>query len=150
MFIKERIYDQAKQSLDGQMNNSTKCYLYKYVVSNICIQNYLTKYMKLKVYLTRLRLSSHSLFVEVGRYHGVDRTSRKCTLCNMNSTEDEFHFVLQCKCYSDLRMRYIKPYYYRRSSSFKFVELLSTNNVKDLRNLCRYLFFSFKRRTELL
>ena len=150
LFVKTRIYDQAKQTLNDQLNVSSKCYLYKYIVNNVCLQNYLTKHMNFRVYLTRLRLSSHNLFVEVGRYHGVNRLDRKCTLCTLNITEDEFHFVLQCESYRDLRRQFIKPYYYRRPSSFKLVQLLSTENVKDLRNLCKFLFNALNHRTELL
>ena len=150
LFVKGRIYDQAKQSLNEQLNSSSKCYLYKYIVNNICLHNYLTKHLNFRVYLTRLRLSSHNLCVEVGRYHGVDRSDRKCTLCALNSIEDEFHFILQCDSYIELRRHYIKQYYYRRPSSFKLVQLLSTENVKDLRNLCKFLFNAFNRRSELL
>ena len=47
---------------------------------------------KYKFALGRLRLSSHSLAIETGRYTGILRSDRICTFCNMNVVENEFHF----------------------------------------------------------
>lgn len=73
LIVKTRIYDQPKQTLNGQMNISSKCYLNKDIVHYVSLQNYLIKHMNFRVYLTRLRLSSHNLFLEEGRNHGVKR-----------------------------------------------------------------------------
>ena len=144
-FVKTRIFDQANQHLNQLLDGSPKCFLYKYCINNVRLQFYLTKHVNFRVYLTRIRLSSHYLFVETGRYHGVNRSERKCTLCTLNTIEDEFHFILQCDCYNAIRRQYIKPYYYKRPSSFKLIQLLSTENVKDICNLCKFLFHAFKR-----
>ena len=72
-----------------------------------------------RVALSRLRLSSHQLRIETGRYsqNRVDRAqSILCTLCNKSDIEDEYHFVLVCSIYSILRKKYIRPYYYNRPS----------------------------------
>ena len=95
-------------------------------------------------------MSSHNLLVETGRYHGIIKADRKCLFCNLNTVEDEFHFILQCPVYNAIRKQYIKPYYYKRPSSFKLVQLLSTENVKDICNLCKYLYHATKLRNELL
>ena len=34
-----------------------------------------------------------------------------CDVCNDSCIEDEFHFILRCKKYDDMRKKYIKPYY---------------------------------------
>jgi len=68
----------------------------------------------------------------------------------MNLLEDEFHFFLICPFYSDFRKRYIKPYYYRRASVFKLVQLMSINNFKILTNLAKYLQNATIKRNELL
>ena len=59
--------------------------------------------------LTRLRTSSHRLAIETERWtkpHRTPRFERKCQLCN--TLEDEFHFVLECPLYRDLRVKYIR------------------------------------------
>ena len=55
-----------------------------------------------RCHLTRLRLSSHSLPVEVLRYvkkkkKKILRADRKCTICNLNQMGDEYHYLLYCK-----------------------------------------------------
>ena len=84
------------------LESSPKCYLYKYCVSNITLQYYLTKSVNMRIYLTKFRLSSHNLLVETGRYHGTERSDRKCTLCNLNTIEDDFHFILHGPCYDTI------------------------------------------------
>ena len=50
LFVKGRMYDQVKQSLNEQLNSSSQCYLYKYIVNNICLHNYLTKHLNFSVF----------------------------------------------------------------------------------------------------
>ena len=64
---------------------------------------------------------------------------RVCTLCDHNKMEDEFHFILKCPFYSDIRKMYTKKHYYKKPSIFKLVDLLSAQNVKELCNLGKYL-----------
>ena len=67
-------------------------------------------------------------------------------MCNKNAIEDEYHFILECDKYYDIRCKYIKSYYYERPSTFKLVQLLSVRNVKELNNLGKYLFLAEKAR----
>ena len=71
------------------------------------LQNYLRKPVSslcLKE-ISKIRMSSHNLKIEKGRYHNIERQSRLCVLCNLNDIEDEFHFILKCPLYYDLRER---------------------------------------------
>ena len=91
---------------------------------------------KLRVVLSRLRLSSHQFRFETGRYsqNRVDRAQRICTLCNKSDIEDEYHFVLVCPVYSILRQKYIRPYYYNRPSVYKFTLLMQKKKKKKKKN----------------
>ena len=42
--------------------------------------------------------------------------------------------------YRDLHKKFIKKYYWSNPSVYKFVQLLSENNVRDLCNLGKYLY----------
>ena len=99
--------------------------------------------------ISKLRLSSHPLLVETGRYTGVPREQRKCTLCELNDIEDEYHFVLRCSKYQTLRDVYIPRYYSRNSSMFKFIKLLNCDKVKTLNNLAVYIIKAFKLRLQV-
>lgn len=127
------------------MERSSKCDIYKHLIHVRSIQPYLCKPISSahKRIITKFRLSSHKLYIETGRYVGLNRTERLCQNCDTHNIEDEFHFMLQCPLYSNLRTQYIKPYYFRRPSAFKLIELLSTHNVKELCNLARYIKLAF-------
>ena len=49
--------------------------------------------------------------------------------------EDEFHFVLECTRYNDLRQTLILNYYQRRPNMFKLIELFESDVKKIQRNL---------------
>jgi hypothetical protein len=138
--IKQRILDQYVQLSRCEMDASVKCTTYKYLIDNHCIQYYLCKPLtqSVKKIIAQFRMSSHQLAIETGRYHGIDRNQRICVACKLY-IEDEFHFILKCPLYNDLRNKFIKPYYYRRPSVFKLVQLLSTKSVKELCHLGNYL-----------
>ena len=55
----------------------------------------------------------HHLRIETGRYshNRVDRALPLCTLCDRSDIEDEYHFVLICPVYSQIRQKYIRPFY---------------------------------------
>ena len=52
----------------------------------------------IRTHITRLRLSSHSLPVEILRYNKnkKNRESRICHICNTNTVGDEDHYLLKC------------------------------------------------------
>ncbi|XP_033746730.1 uncharacterized protein LOC117331881 [Pecten maximus] len=128
----------------------SKGLLYRELNDKILLQSYLTKSVNISYTkeIARLRLSAHKLNIESGRYVSIDRSKRVCTLCNLNDIEDEFHFVLVCTRYSDLRQKYLKYYYKNNPSVYKLTQLLNTNNVKDLCNLGKYLLAANKCRSQ--
>ena len=74
-----------------------------------------------------MRLSSHNLAIEQGRYYNVNRNNRKCKFC-IDDMEDDMHFILLCPMYINLRCNLIKPYYWRKPSVFKLLQLVSIAN----------------------
>ena len=79
--------------------------------------------------MTKLRVSSHRLEIEVGRWARPNRTpinERKCRYCD--KLEDEFHFLLECTQYVELMKQYIQKYFWNRPNMLKLKELMSTKN----------------------
>ena len=70
---------------------------------------------------------------------------RICQMCK-EDVEDEFHFMLKCPSYKDLRLKFLKPHYFTRPSVFKLVQLLSSSNTKELCNIGKYLQKAFEKR----
>ena len=53
-----------------------------------------------------MRLSSHKLNIETGRYKNIRPEERTCELCH-SETEDESHFFLRCIFYKESRTTYL-------------------------------------------
>ena len=51
----------------------------------------------------KLRISSHKLKIETGRYDNIPRDEMLCSLCNSNRIDDETHFSLDCPSFSPIR-----------------------------------------------
>ena len=140
--FKQRIIDNFVQGWHVNKENSPVLEVYNHVKSNFEYEKYLDILpCNLRCYLTKLRLSSHSLKIQTGRYstQRIDRNQRYCIYCNKHDIEDEYHFILICPCYIDLRKKYIKKYYYVKPSMFKFVELLKNDKRTILKNLAIYI-----------
>ena len=57
--------------------------------------------------ITKLRLSAHRLNIELLRGTVSDPALRLCKECDLGETEDEEHFLLRCKAYSDIRNTFL-------------------------------------------
>ncbi len=90
---------------DEEILSNRKLSVYALVKDSYDIDSYTTEIndRHLRKYLTCLRLGSHPLQIEVGRYNYIPRQERKCTLCNSQNVEDESHFLLSCPLYTTLR-----------------------------------------------
>ena len=101
--------------------------------------------------MTRFRVSAHRLETESGRWHKPQKNpynDRKCQLCNV--LEDEFHFLLECPLYSDLRKNYIKKRYWQNPNILKFIDLMKSTEKKSIPKLATYVFKSFEKRNTTL
>ena len=93
--------------------------------------------------LATFRCSAHNLMIEQGRFINVERSYRICQFCNMNCIEDEYHFLLVCPVYRDLRQKYLRKYYSTWALINEFKLLLtskSEDNVIILYFLLTYIY----------
>ena len=67
--------DHFIKSMFSVFDTSPKCFIYKYMVNNICLQSSLQKpiIFKYKQILCKYRISAHSLCTETRRYYNIDR-----------------------------------------------------------------------------
>ena len=89
-------------------------------------------------------MSSHMIFIETGKWRkpvSVPIDDRKCI--PYNKLKEEYHFVLECIHYSDLRKQLIPKYYYRRPNKCKYkcIELVNCKNINVLKSfLCKSFY----------
>ena len=88
-----------------------------------------------------LRVSAHPLRIQTGRYaqNNIPRNERYCLCCNDLDLEDEYHFICICRCYSDLRKKFISRIYYENPSVYKFHKLLVSCDKSVIYNVCKYI-----------
>ena len=144
--FKQRICDNYKQDWNARISQSPKARFYC-LFSNFGFKSYLNldTAKNIRIYISKLRLSSHTLEIEKGRYkkpNPVPVNERKCKECN--TLEDEFHFLLECKKYQDLRAMYIKRYYWVRPNVPKLITLLTSENVNECRKLGKFIKKAFE------
>ena len=148
--IKQRLFDQANQDMMMSINTSSKLDSYCKFKEDTVLEPYIDtiKQTKYKFALSRFRLSSHSLAIEVGRYPRprIARHERICAFCNMNVVENEFHFLFACPFYIDLRRKYLPAYYCSWPTIPKFKSILQSKSRKLMNNLSKYIYFAFNRR----
>ena len=99
---------------------------------------------KYRFNLTGLRISSHRLRIESGRWSKPNPTpveQRLCIVCNR--LEDEYHFVIECNLYTDLRVKYIPLYYRNRPNMQTIIELMSSDSESVLRKLSAFVHAAF-------
>lgn len=152
--FKQRLIDEYLQEWRASINCNDVLFLYKSVKDSFEMSPYLENIVsrKLRIALTKLRISAHNLRIQTGRYsrERVERNLRYCLICNTNEIEDEFHFVFKCPAYENLRNIYIKNYYRNRPSMFKFTQLLKSDKNKETIMLCKYINEAFKLRYQII
>jgi len=140
--FKCRLVDNFKQEWYGKMNNSSVLDMYKIYKSSLEYEEYLDLLPKrLRLFFVRLRVSAHPLRIQTGRYaqNNIPRNERYCLCCNSVDLEDEYHFICICRCYIDLRNKYISRIFYINPSVYKFHKLLVSSDRLVISNVCKYI-----------
>ena len=147
--IKQRIIDQTNQEILMANTTSSKLETYCLFKLDTSCESYLNK-ITLNKYMSRFRLSSHNLALETGRYYNIPKENRICTFCNMNKIESEYHFLLVCPLYAELRRQYLPQYYCRWPSITKFKNLMQSKSERVIKRLSKYIFCSKQKKPQCL
>ena len=99
-----------------------KVFSFEKYISCVSIETY-------RVALSRFRCSAHKLMIEEDRYRNIGRMHRLCQYCNMNIIEDEFHFLLVCPAYRDIRISILPKYYCSWPTKQKNLKLLKASQT---------------------
>ena len=150
--LKQRLSDNSIQNWHSRLESSSRATFYS-SVAIFQLQPYLEKInvVKFQKAVSRLRVASHRLEIEAGRWARPNRipiNDRICRVCKV--LEDEYHFVIECRLYEELRNKHIPKYYWLRPSMLKFVQLMKSDKVKLIRNVSQYILHAFKLRSEIM
>ena len=148
--FKRRIRDQFIQEWNTGINNCSKLDYYSKFKKTFCYEEYLDilNTDTLRKTLTCFRLSAHTLEIETGRYNGIDRSNRFCKLCNQHLVETEYHFLLCCTKYTDIRNKYLGHQSWPTLN--KFNNIIASNKKALLYKTTKFLKEAFDIRKNAL
>jgi hypothetical protein len=106
----QRMYDMFHQeAFEDIKREDSKLRTYNYVKNQIGMEPYVytIRNIKERISFTKFRLSNHTLMVEKGRHQKISKTRRFCPFC-LNKIEDEIHFLLECKEFTEHRSTFFQ------------------------------------------
>ena len=132
----------------GTSGNGNKLRVYNKFKDTFQLEKYLMaiKNKSSRANICNLRISSHKLEVEQGRYKRpkVDYDDRICRFCKTH-VENEYHFLLQCGLYHEVRQNFLKlllqimPNFLSLSDKDKFLLLISCSDNELIFMLSKYI-----------
>jgi hypothetical protein len=133
----KRLTDQYIQKWANDIDNSSKGQICKIFEQNFRFQKYLSilpnNFWKPFV---KFRTPNHHLPIQVCKWYGIPLSKS-----DTGKLTDESYFILECKTISTLRKEFLAPRYCRASNVPKFIELMTSSNLKQF----AYLFPKFFR-----
>ena len=101
------------------------------------------------LFLSKIRLSAHSLAIETGRYNKpfTAAEERYCKYC-LNQVENEKHFLLYCPLYNSIResLQSIFKYSQNYAEDDLLLQILNPINPQDTKYICLFIKESFTKR----
>ena len=82
-----------------------------------------------------------------GRHSNRPKEDRKCKFCKV-FVEDEYHFLMSCPLYQDLRKTFLPGYFLNVVNYHNFVTLMNTQDGLTIRNLAMFIYYAFERRND--
>ena len=131
-FFQKRVRDFYIQSeFYSYVDNSENKSFFTEIKQTYDMERYLNlKNFEIRRAISRLRLSSHKLAIVTGKWYKIEKENRHCKFCPLGSIEDEFHFLLNCDSFSELRKSTLQEI--KESEN---IDLSKGNPIKKLRDL---------------
>ena len=140
VLIKQRVKDQFIQKWYMDINNNELYYNYRMYKNRFEFEKYLAEMpFDSARFLLKFRVLNHKLPIQKGRFLRIERNERKCNKCNCNELGDEYHYLFLCPVFHDVRIKFLKPYFYRRPNAIKYENLMCSEKKNVLFKLVRFI-----------
>ena len=148
-FIKElrqRMRDIFRQSWSEKCNPTGKFQTYRQFKLDFGEEKYLLNIpvAKFRVAMARMRIAAS--YLHVNRRLLNPTANIKCPFCPKDETE--LHFLMECPCYNDIRIKYIFKHLPENGTTLS--QLLANESKAITHDIAMYIFYSFKLRSEKL
>ena len=87
--------------------------------------------------------------IEYGRDYNIAIEERLCVYCE-TLTEDEYHFLMRCPLYAELRNKFIDQHFTNNPCMDSFYRLMKCKNEIQIKNLAMFVYYAFVTRDEFL
>ena len=136
-----RLCDCYEQNWNSERVKLSKLSLYNMYKHDFKAEPYLQLNIprRLRRSLAKFRTLCININIEIGRRHGIDKEHRLCPFCqksNILKVEDEFHVLLECSAYSDLRQIYLDQV---NVTLFSFCSIMKVEDVNELTRLANFI-----------
>lgn len=136
-------------------NHLSKLRTYCQFKGSFSLENYVIILNRcLRSAFCKLRISAHLLMIEKGRYSSpkIPPENRLCSYCERNEIEDEFHFIMHCSLYNDLRVTLFDKLndifaFVSLSDTEKFNLIMSASDHETVHAVANYIKNAFDKRT---
>ncbi len=96
-----------------------------------------------RIAICKFRTNNTRLPKVTGRFKKpkIERHKRFCTLCNENKLGGEYHILFECTNEKVVlnRLKHISIFYSKRPTMLQCINLMRSENNKDIRNLSLFL-----------
>jgi hypothetical protein len=150
--FKQRVKDVLTQEWLSSLHTSSRFDLYSLFKFTLTPEMYITdpSFVLYRRLLTKIRIGMANLAVEQGRYTGIARHLRFCIVCNTQQIEDEYHFIMICPIYHNLRTLYLPANIIIQRSHRSFATLMSSGNKNVILNLQLFIHYALSLKHDIL
>ena len=156
----QRLTDSAHQNWNSEVNERSTLRMYKDFKTSMVTETYLESInsYNLKRALSNFRCGVYicKLKYQLKLPRAREDSERLvCKHCSFNATNreyvlDEYHMVILCPLFNDLREKYIPKWVQRNPCYDKFVELMRSQNITVLYELSLFVYLCMKGYDELV
>ena len=146
-----RLKDQFLQTWKETCENSSRLFYYNSYKPSFGLEAYIfiLDVRKVRPAMASFRGSSHNLMIETVVITSFPVSFVRVLIVNA-SLKTNFIFSLPVHYVNDIRSRYIDTKFLNPPNSDRLNALMSSSNVRVVKNVVMFLFYSFKRRSEFL
>ena len=150
--FKQRVTDMALQKWNTDLNEMNRLKIYRMYKENCSSEEYIEKLGSFKKCLVaNFRCTGLPLKAIVGVYYDkIEYELCFCDFCESPLIENEYHFLLECTAYKEIRRKLIPFFYWNPPSIHKFKQLMTRTDIKWLNNFGNYVQEAMEKRQKLL
>jgi hypothetical protein len=155
IFLKQKMEKLYADKWKDNIKHSTKLKTFANIKTDFKLEQYLLHFPVItRRNFTRIRISSHHLAVEIGRYTKplTPYDNRLCHFCYFDCIEDEQHFLFECPYYASERDFLFSQLDFLdidfTNTEYLFVTLMSTMDYDVCSILCNYINVCIEKRNQ--